>query len=118
MAKQCTFYQGLTIEILEGQEGLDSLEVDWTALCERVAAYHCSQTFYWAVHAWRYVARRGGCRLRILVGRNQGRLALVWPLVIRRHGLWSLADWLGSTYEYRDVLVEQNPVSEEWSLPC
>lgn len=114
MVKQCTSNQGLTFEIFEGREGLDGLEVEWTALCGRAAAHHCSQTFYWAVHAWAYAARRGGCRLRILVGRDQGRLVLVWPLVVRSHGPWRLADCLGSTYEYRDVLVEQNPASREW----
>ncbi len=114
MTNQHASNQGLRIEILDGKNVLDTLKPAWTELCGRAAAHDCSQTFYWAVHAWAYAARRGGCRLRILVGRDRGRLVLVWPLVVRGHGPWRLADCLGSTSEYRDVLVEQNPASHEW----
>ncbi len=106
--------QDLQIEILDGDAALDGLKSEWMDLSERARKHFCSQTFYWATHAWKHAARRGGCRLRILVGRDRGRLVLIWPLVIRRWLAWREADWLGAGYEYRDVLVERSPFAGQW----
>lgn len=114
MTKSCDSHHGLCIEILDGKNALDALEPEWTELCGRAAEHHCSQTIYWARHAWTYVSRHGGCRLRVVVGREQGRLVLVWPLVIRNHLAWRQADWLGSGNEYRDVLVDRDLAHSEW----
>lgn len=107
-------HDDLQIEIVRGDEALDVLKSEWMELSTRAREHFCSQTFYWASHAWKHAVARGDCRLSILTGRDQGRLVLVWPFVLRRHLAWQEAEWLGATYEYRDVLVERSPVAGRW----
>jgi len=104
----------LQIELHHGVGALDDLESEWIALSARAREHFCSQTYYWACHAWELAAKRGNCRLAILTGRDHGRLVLIWPLLIRRRLVWREAEWLGSGYEYRDVLVDHNPDAVRW----
>ena len=94
-------------------EGLAALEAEWNGLFAR--AGHSAQVFqqfnwchHWAGH---FLPRGGGhCRLAIVAGRVEGRLVMLWPLVMtRRAGLKELS-WLGEPVsQYGDVLVEDGP---------
>lgn len=92
-----------------------ALESDWRDLCARVPAHGYAQTFDWTWRGWECVASKRARKLRVVVGRADGRMVLLWPLVIRNHLLWRTALWLGSeSSECHDALVEPGPHALEW----
>ena len=99
--------------LIDTAEGMAALEGDWNQLFERSGI--CAQVFqqfnwchHWATHF--LTAKRGRCKLAIVTGRAQGRLVMVWPMVMtRRAGLRELS-WLGEPVsQYGDVLAEAGP---------
>lgn len=105
----------IRFEIVDGQQALSALAPEWNELCARASARNCSQTFYWAQHAWSYLASQGDrWRLRLIVGRHDGRVVLIMPFAVRGRFIWRQADWLGVGLEYRDVLVESGSQRASW----
>lgn len=101
----------LQFEIVTERAGFDALEPEWDALFERAAKSHQAfQRFGWLWH-WcnHYLPASGprGVGLALVTGRAEGRLVMVWPLVIERVlGLRQLA-WMGDTVsQYGDVVAE------------
>lgn len=101
----------LQLEIVTERAAFDTLEPEWDALFERAAKSHQAfQRFGWLWH-WcnHYLPGSGnrGAGLAVVAGRAEGRLVMVWPLVIERVlGLRQLA-WMGDTVsQYGDVVVE------------
>lgn len=70
------------------------------------------QRFEWLWQAWECIARPKGRELLIVVGRIDGRVVLIWPLV--RHGKGLVKFLASDRGEYRDVLVEAGAHSEKW----
>ncbi|MEM7171030.1 MAG: GNAT family N-acetyltransferase [Pseudomonadota bacterium] len=87
-----------------------ALEADWRSLCDRLDQIRFSQTFDWARHSWELVAKQQGYSLSVVIGKADGRIQLIWPLVTKRFLLWRQARWLGpQASEYTDLLVEGGP---------
>jgi CelD/BcsL family acetyltransferase involved in cellulose biosynthesis len=101
----------LKFEWIYDAVGFQALEPCWRALCTRTAAMVVFQTFEWQWRAWQHVASKQGHALRILVGREGGRVVLIWPLVLD-HGTVKFLSCAQS--EYRDVLVECCPSTDAW----
>jgi CelD/BcsL family acetyltransferase involved in cellulose biosynthesis len=102
----------LVFEIIDDSASFAALRESWETLFARAAVPHFFQRFEWLWAAWRYVAEPKGRRLLILVGRSEGRVVLIWPLMRQDRGLIRfLASDRG---EYRDILVEAGPAAERW----
>lgn len=100
-----------TIEIIREHAAFRALGAEWTALFERAARpEHVFQSFEW-LSCWADHFLDDRARLCIIAGRQQGRLTMVWPLVIARlaPGLTKLC-WMGEPVsQYGDALVEPGP---------
>eukprot|EP01042_Synura_sphagnicola_P035402 gene35402-45346_t len=106
---------GFTVEILSGREAFLALKPEWDALFSRAGLPH--QLFqrhaflrHWCDH---YLAADD--RLCLVVGRQAGRLVMLWPLE-RRHRLGlELARLMGAPVaQFGDILVEAGPQREHW----
>jgi CelD/BcsL family acetyltransferase involved in cellulose biosynthesis len=101
---QCDF------RVVVDESEFTALEGAWDELYRKATERNYSQSFAWCLHGWEKVAKPRGRKLFCLVGTEQDRLVLVWPFVICRKYLWSLARPLGpETTEYSNVLVEDGP---------
>jgi CelD/BcsL family acetyltransferase involved in cellulose biosynthesis len=117
---------GVEVALVTSRAGLDALEADWNALFARAGrSTQLFQTFNWCWHWSNHFllpAQNGRARtaLRIVTCRRDGRLALVWPLVLRRCVVGTELGWLGEPVsQYGDVLVEAGPgraelICEAW----
>jgi CelD/BcsL family acetyltransferase involved in cellulose biosynthesis len=91
-----------------------ALQPGWDELYRKTTERNYSQSFDWCWHGWSKVAKPRGRKLYCLVATEQGRLVLVWPLVILRKYFWTIARPLGpETTEYSNVLVEDGPDADE-----
>lgn len=105
---------GFSVEILTGRGAFLSLKPEWDALFARAGLPH--QLFqrhaflrHWCDH---YLAADD--RLCLVVGREAGRLVMLWPLERRRLGL-ELVRLMGAPVaQFGDVLVEAGPRREYW----
>src|ERR1700733_12756269 len=96
------------IELITDGDSLFSLNKDWDDLYARAERPYVSQSFEWAWCAWKTLARSSDGQLRCLTVRRDGRLVLVWPMVVSRpHRFWSIAAPLGTPGDYTDVLAEE-----------
>jgi CelD/BcsL family acetyltransferase involved in cellulose biosynthesis len=105
-----------TFEWIRDPAAFQALEPTWRDLCARILCARTGgvvvfQEFGWQWRAWVHVASRQGHELRILVGRAAGRVVLIWPLVLDRGTLRFLSC---AQTEYRDVLVEPGPATDDW----
>ena len=109
---------GLELEVVSDMAGFEALEDDWNDLFERAGASHqLFQSYNWTWHWCRtYVeADAGSSPLRILVGRQDGRTVMIWPLTAKfKYGIWQFC-WMGDPVsQYSDVLVEAGPDRMRW----
>jgi CelD/BcsL family acetyltransferase involved in cellulose biosynthesis len=87
-----------------------ALEGAWAELYRKATERNYTESFDWCLHAWEKVAKPRDWKLFCLLGTERDRLVLVWPFVICRKYLWSLARPLGpETTEYSNILVEDGP---------
>lgn len=95
------------------RSAFEALRAEWDELFARSGRpQQAFQTFDWL---WRWANHYldAGVELSIVVGRRQGRLALVWPLVRRRFlGLRMLSFMGEPVSQYGDALVEDGPDEE------
>ncbi|HMK89006.1 MAG TPA: GNAT family N-acetyltransferase [Methylocystis sp.] len=99
------------IDVIRDRAGFEALRADWTALFERVARpEHVFQSYAWlACWADHFLGNR--VELRVVTGRSQGRLTMVWPLALTPlpFGGARLC-WMGEPVsQYGDALVEPGP---------
>lgn len=92
-------------------EGFRSLRAEWVSLCSRSNRSHLFSNFDWCLNAWLFYAEPLGQRLRLVTGRQDGRLVLVWPLVTERRILRMLSSGM---LEYRDIIVEPSGFAGQW----
>jgi CelD/BcsL family acetyltransferase involved in cellulose biosynthesis len=100
--------------LVTGRLAFEALGPEWRDLFERGGQPHqVFQTFDW-LRLWSNHYLSVGESLAIVVGRCDGRLALVWPLVSRRIGgvraLMSMGEPVG---QYGDALVETRPDADD-----
>ena len=108
----------LDFAVISTREGFDALEADWNDLFARAGrSAQLFQAFNWNWHwANHFIGDDPGrTRLAVVTARRDGRLVMVWPLVLeRRAGLRVLA-WMGEPVsQYGDVLAEDGPLQLQW----
>lgn len=98
---------GLRIKVIEGTDGLRGLEDEWGALAVRAPNSHISLTPEWHRVWWECVGSNRGASLHLITARAvDGRLALVWPVVVERHGGVTVGAALGTYFSiYCDALL-------------
>lgn len=101
----------IELAIARTTEEFAALEAEWNALFERAGrSIHVFQTFNWCWHWCRHFlppARERGPRLFIVTARREGRLVLVWPLVLdRAAGILRLTSLGEPVSQYGDLLVD------------
>ena len=104
----------LQFEVLSDDHAIWRLASEWTDGSDRVSACYYNQSLVWAQRAWSCISRREHYQLCVVVGRLAGKVVLIWPLVICKRFAWRQAECLGVGYEYRDILVEKSPATEQW----
>lgn len=114
------------LSLVTDRAGFNALESEWNRLFERAgSSIHMFQSFNWNWH-WcnHYLAATHGKgpTLAIVVGRRDGRVVMIWPLVTERvMGLKQLS-WMGAPVsQYGDVLVEnvadrQQLLEDAWAF--
>ncbi|MCC8397460.1 GNAT family N-acetyltransferase [Paraburkholderia sp. MMS20-SJTR3] len=75
-------------EVITDSENFLSLEQDWEMLWNAANAKPFLQ-FHYCLHTLREVALPAGGSLHCIIGRKEGRLIFVWPLVRYREYLWT-----------------------------
>jgi CelD/BcsL family acetyltransferase involved in cellulose biosynthesis len=98
------------IEIASTRAAFDALEAEWIALFARAGSgHHVFQTFNWNWH-WANHYLDAGDDLAVTTVRRNGRLIMIWPLVVtRRLGVRCLA-WMGDPVsQYGDCLADAVP---------
>ncbi len=106
---------GIHVETIRDTATLSRIETEWRKLCERAPGHGFFQTFSWIWPWWKYLGEPSGYELRIVTVRMDGRLVLIWPLVVRRQGLWRVGVWLGSgTGQYGDLVIEEGAEQNNW----
>lgn len=115
----------LACELVSDRDGFLALRDDWDTLFERSGKSHqLFQSFNWLQHWCRHYVwpdeRRRHCPLRIVVGRVDGRVAVIWPLLLDHVFGMTRLSWMGEPVsQYGDVLVEDGPrkfaqLEESW----
>ncbi|MGI9415438.1 MAG: GNAT family N-acetyltransferase [Hyphomicrobiales bacterium] len=102
---------------------LSAIGADWGELEIRAGSrFNYFQTFEWVSNWYRHVGAPDGAELMILTARRDGRLEMVWPLmVVRQNGL-RVVKWLSEPHlQYGDVLAADGPgltalLDDAWSL--
>lgn len=99
----------ISFDLVTGVAAFETLEPEWDALFAASGRpTQVFQTFAWNWHWCRHYLPASGSRahLAIVTGRLNGKLILIWPLVLERvFGLRRLA-WMGDPVsQYGDVLV-------------
>ena len=97
--------------IIEESNGFQSLREPWNALWASLDRPHVFSSFDWCWNAWTLVAECRGYKLRLVCGRLDGRLVLIWPMMELGGVLRLLSS---ETLEYRDIIVERSEHSSRW----
>jgi CelD/BcsL family acetyltransferase involved in cellulose biosynthesis len=96
-------------EIVSDEDGFRALQREWDDLWSRAHGQY-GQAFSVCWLAWLHVAKPRGRQLRCIVRRENGRLAMVWPLVSYRRLLWTYLCPLGpEAGDYTRLLVADGP---------
>lgn len=98
------------VEMIRDLAGFLALEGDWRDLSTR-SSHSIFQTFEWQWRCWEQVAAPRARKLRLLVANSEGRVVLIWPLVLDGIYLKFLSS---ERTEYRDLLVERGPQTDTW----
>jgi CelD/BcsL family acetyltransferase involved in cellulose biosynthesis len=101
-------------EIVTDEKALLALKEEWDDLWKRANGSHY-QSFAFCWIAWQQVCKPRRRLLRSIVRRDEGRLALVWPLVTHIKFLWiSLCPLSPEAADYSGILVDPGVPTTEW----
>lgn len=97
------------VEIICHAERFRALRNEWEELWARAnGQYHESFLACW--QSWLNIAKPRGSKLRCIVARKEGRLAMVWPLAVSTYALWKVLRLLGpEAADYTTILIEPGP---------
>lgn len=114
----------LKFDVVRTRAGFDALEADWQALFVRAArSEHMFLHFNWLWH-WANHYLPASAELGIVVGRRNGQLVFVWPLMMERvAGLRQLAFMGAPVSQYGDILADPFPdlegvLEQAWQCAC
>lgn len=103
--------------VVTTREDFDALEADWNDLFARAGqSAQLFQAFNWNWHwANHFIGTtRSRTRLAVVTGRRDGRLIMIWPLVMERGAGLRVLAWMGEPVsQYGDVLAEDGPLQLE-----
>ena len=96
----------------------DRIEADWTELhtCISPPAGKVFLTFNWNWHWCRHYLAGQGTRLAVVVGRQQGKVVSIWPMVTQRRAGLRVATFMGQPVsQYGEVLIDRgDPNCDVW----
>lgn len=99
------------VSILRDEASFLGIRADWERLLASAAQPHFFHDFPWKWRSWLCVASHRNTALRIIVVRQNGRVVLIFPLVVSGR----IGRFLNSeTWEYRDLIVEEGPCIDQW----
>ena len=101
----------IRFETIATTDGFAALKPCWDRLAAAGGAVHMFQNFDWPWRAWTCMGCHSGATLNILVGRVDGAVVLIWPLVRHRRGLRFVST---DMTEYHDVVVAPSPAGDAW----
>jgi CelD/BcsL family acetyltransferase involved in cellulose biosynthesis len=104
------------LEVVRTGADLRAIAGEWQALERSTPAHAVFQTYDWC-EAWyrRYAELREGVRLHVIVGRRDGRIVFIWPLMATRHGPVWILKWLSDPFaQYGDVIVDPADAAWPW----
>jgi CelD/BcsL family acetyltransferase involved in cellulose biosynthesis len=88
-----------------------ALQPEWNELWSRAEGRY-SQAFAVCWLCWTRVAQPRGRKLCCITFREQGRLVMVWPLVVYRKLCWTVVRPLASeSTDYTNILVQDGPTA-------
>jgi len=120
---------GLDLNLVSDTAGFEALESEWCDLFDRAGQSHqLFQSYNWNWH-WcqTYLiseTKRNSAKLSIVVGKSDGRLVMVWPLITDSRMGVKYVCWMGRPVsQYSDVLIEEGPsqmawLNEGWRFVC
>src|SRR5437763_14248091 len=91
----------VVVDVIRERAGFDALEPEWNDLFRRAGtSAQLFQTFNWNWHwANHYVpatrGARSGLSLAVVTVRRDGRLVMLWPLVLERVAGLEVLKWMG-----------------------
>jgi CelD/BcsL family acetyltransferase involved in cellulose biosynthesis len=102
----------LQLAVITRLAQFEALESEWNALFDRVArSSQVFQSFNWLWHWVNHYLNDRMC-LSVVTGRLDGRLVMVWPLIVRNLVAVRQLSWMGEpTIEYGDILIDQSSES-------
>lgn len=109
----------LSFQLLTDAASVERIAEDWRALAAASGkAHQLFQTFDWC-HQWQssFIADRAGRppQLAVFVARRNDQTVLVWPLIIERQALLSVARELGDPVsQYGGPLIAHDSNPEAW----
>ncbi len=110
-----TSTNGITLEIIADSDAHAGLEAKWRDLCNHAPEHGFFQIYTWVWAWWKHLGEASGYKLCIITVNQDGRLVLIWPLVVRRLALWHIGTWLGAgTGQYGDLLLEAGADRTHW----
>ncbi|MFM0339738.1 GNAT family N-acetyltransferase [Paraburkholderia fungorum] len=102
-AKQAT----RSYDIIRSEAEFRALQYEWEALWLKAHGFYY-QSFSYCWLAWQQVAKPHGRHLRCIVCRENGRVVMIWPLVMSRRALWTyLVPLSPEGGDYSSVLVAE-----------
>ena len=105
----------IAFSVLRTVEEVAAIETEWRDLCGRVPTHKYSQEPDWCRRIWSHTGTAGGRHLHVVVGRVDGRLVLIWPLVVHRRPFLRIAQGIaGDQTDYDDVLVDESSEASRW----
>ncbi len=104
----------LSIHIETSPEAAWLLRPQWDALWRQADGGY-SQSPAACMAVWREMMAPGGARFMLVSGREDGRLVAVWPLAVRRLGLWRVLYQIGpQAAEFSNMLVQPGTQADAW----
>ena len=104
-------------EIVSARAGFERLQADWTALAGRSSLpAQPFLGFNWNWHWANHYLGEPGSTLAIVVGRHEGSVVMIWPLLQSRLLSLRVIAFMGAPVsQYGDVLVDRaDPRHESW----
>lgn len=103
--------QTCTFALISTRAGFNDLAADWSDLFDRTSSGNqVFQSFHWLWHWCNHFLDDAGANqsLAIVTGRRNGRLVLVWPLVVNRAARLKHLTWMGQPVsQYGDILHDE-----------
>ncbi|MEZ5667413.1 MAG: GNAT family N-acetyltransferase [Alphaproteobacteria bacterium] len=99
--------------LIETAAALDGIAPEWDALYAASRRRHACLAFPWVRATFLRQAQRRGRRPAVVVGRRDGCIVLLWPLVVFRSRLWRVCRGLSEDMaDFDDMLCRHGPEAE------